>query len=79
MAKIYIFAFCSLLSIPKVGSQDETKLILAMHKIPNTKLKNSKHGQGNFFCYLPFTFDAEGRKLRANKLVSTMPRSPRKS
>lgn len=49
MVKIIFFAFCPLLSIPKVGSQDETKLVLAMHRIPNTKLKNSKHGEGNFF------------------------------
>jgi hypothetical protein len=50
MAKTIFSAFDLLLSVPKVGSQDETKLSLAMHRTPSTKLKNSKHGQGNFFA-----------------------------
>ncbi len=50
MVATKFFAFSLLLSIPKVGNQDKTKLILAMHKTLNTKLKNSKHGQGNFFA-----------------------------
>jgi hypothetical protein len=50
MAEINCFAFHPLLSIPKVESQEKTKLILTTHRIPNTKLKNSKHGPHNFFA-----------------------------
>ncbi len=74
MVEIKKIAFGLLLSVPKVGSQDKTKLISTMHRTPSTKLKNSKHGQRQFFCSLPFTFDAESRRSKA-KLVSTMFRS----
>jgi hypothetical protein len=76
MVEINVFAFGLLFSVPKVGSQDKTKLISTMHRIPRTKLKNSKHGQGIFFALYLLFFDAESRKSKAKKLVSTMPRSP---
>jgi hypothetical protein len=43
MAKTICFLF-GLLLLLEVGSQDEKKMISAMHKTPSTKLKNSKHG-----------------------------------
>ncbi len=44
-----------------------------MPKIPSTKFKSSKHGQGNFFCAPPPTF--KSRKPKPKKLILAMPRT----
>jgi len=47
-----------------------------MLRIPSTKLRNSKCGQGNFFSFQPFTFGIKNKRLGAKKLFWTMPKSP---
>jgi hypothetical protein len=44
-------------------------LILAMLKILNTKLRNSKCGKGKKNWFHPPTFNAKNRRLKAKKLA----------
>jgi hypothetical protein len=44
-------------------------MILAMPRTPSTKLRNSKCGQGNFFCNQPPTFRIENRRPQTKHLL----------
>jgi hypothetical protein len=46
----FVFVFGFLLSMPKVGGQEQKILILAMLRTPSTKFRNSKCGQGIVFA-----------------------------
>jgi hypothetical protein len=61
--------FRLLFSTSKVGGQEKKNKILAMFRIPNTKLINSKCGQRKNNFSKPLTFDVENKKPKVNKLL----------